>query len=145
MADDAPTDVWKIVSEHAAAFRAVELGPDDPELISKPDDLLDASTKAQFIRLDEKEEREDGPNGFFGPPTLVLRPSETFTKPGGPLGASAEQASRWAEYAFIVRRVFSSNNVPVGLYVDIQSRHLKDIMKLVFWEGQYSSHFMNHG
>ena len=144
MAADAPIDVWKIVSEHATAFRAVEPGPDDPELIGGSDDLLDASTKAQFIRLDEKPEKEEGPNGVFGP-TLVLKPSEPFSKLGGPLGTSAEQASEWAEYAFIVRRVFGPNNVPFSLFIDIQSRHLKDILKLVFREEQYSSHFMNHG
>ncbi|KAI9769195.1 MAG: hypothetical protein M1840_004324 [Geoglossum simile] len=144
MAADAPTGVWKIVTEHANAFQAVESGPDDPELIGRPDDLVDASTKVEFIRLDEKAEREEGPNGYLGPPTVVLKPSEPFSKLGGPLGASAEQASKWAEYAFIVRRVFNANNMPVCVYIDFQSRYLKEILKLVFWETQYSPHFMDH-
>jgi hypothetical protein len=138
----APVGVWQVVADYATSFRTVDSGPDDPELVCRPDDFLDDNTKALFIRLDEKAEKVEGPLGFGEPTRTVLQPAEPF---GALKSASAGDVSKWSEYAFVVRRVFDVNNVPIGLFVDIQSRPLKDILKLVFWEEQYSTHFMNYG
>jgi hypothetical protein len=135
---------WAIVADHATAFRAVDLGPDEPVLVGKNDSVLDADTKAEFVRLDQKVEQYEGPGGFRDN-RIILLPAEPF---GGdstsPSGTQASEAAKWRDYAFVVRRVFDVNDETAELYVDIQSWLLREVIKLVFWEQQYSHCFLNY-
>ncbi|KAH0545429.1 hypothetical protein FGG08_000430 [Glutinoglossum americanum] len=135
-------DAWQVVVDHAAAFQAVETGPDAPEIICKADELPDVDTKLQFVRVDEKTEIGEG--GLLQPIYRVVNPFGSISS-SVPNWESGNELNPRTEYAFVVRRIFArGNNILSYSLVDIQSRHLKDIMRLVFWEEQHSSYFMNY-
>jgi hypothetical protein len=137
-------DMWQAVIDHAAAFEGVDAGLDEAEVIRRAD-VVDDNTKAEFIRLDdrpEEEQNEFGRNVFRN----VIRRSETYSAFRARAARRGDDGdlSEWEEYAFLVRRVFDHRGSLIRVKVDIQSRCLRNIVKLVFWEKQYSMYFMNH-
>ncbi|KAI9761178.1 MAG: hypothetical protein M1840_002010 [Geoglossum simile] len=137
------TDMWQAVVDHAASFAGVDSGLDEAEVIRRAD-IVDDNTKAEFIRLDDRPEEEENE---FGRGTLrnVVRRSETYSAFRARAARRGDNdLGKWEEYAFLVRRVFDRRGSLICVRVDVQSRCLRDIMKLVFWEKQYTPHFMNH-
>lgn len=120
---------WTVMDKEKESFNTVSLAPKDLEVIELPESTDDKPLQTRYAFVDEKRSKKNSSGVQLVASEPYVAATETNKKP--------ENGGEWADYAFLVRRTFDSEERPRDVLIDIQSTELHEAIRDVFWEPNY--------